>query len=370
MRYREMGKTGVKVSVLGFGCMRLPTVDGDDSRIDEERAIKIIRNGIDSGINYVDTAYGYHSGNSERLVGKALKDGYRDKVNLATKLPLWNINCEEDVDRLLNEQLAKLDTDYIDFYLLHAVNNDSWENKVLKFNVLPKLEQKLAEGKIRHLGFSFHDDLEVFKKVIDSYDGFEFCQIQFNYIDVDYQAGMEGLQYAASKGLGVIVMEPLLGGKLAAPHEKIAQKLRFTARKPHELAASMRKRRAIDVQKVAAFEYRTVGIIGIGKDETRRKKRRNALGIIDDRNDNPLHPCMVLHRKRYGCRGRYFADPFTIIRNTSLRIVANHKRITQRFIGALRRPNPRVLPVDGEKPHPQIELTTDELGHALDGIRL
>lgn len=225
MRYREMGKTGVKVSVLGFGCMRLPTVDGDDSRIDEERAIKIIRNGIDSGINYVDTAYGYHSGNSERLVGKALKYGYRDKVNLATKLPLWNINCEEDVDRLLNEQLAKLDTDYIDFYLLHAVNNDSWENKVLKFNVLPKLEQKLAEGKIRHLGFSFHDDLEVFKKVIDSYDGFEFCQIQFNYIDVDYQAGMEGLQYAASKGLGVIVMEPLLGGKLAAPHEKIAQKL-------------------------------------------------------------------------------------------------------------------------------------------------
>ena len=132
----------------------------------------------------------------------------------------------------------------------------------------------------------------------------------------------------------------------------------------------MRKRRAIDVQKVAAFEYRAVGIIGIGKDETRRKKRRNALGIIDDRNDNPLHPCMALHKKRYGCRGRYFADPFTIIRNTSLRIVANHKRITQRFIGALRRPNPRVLPVDGEKPHPQIELTTDELGHALDGIRL
>ena len=220
MKYRVLGKTGAEVSVLGFGCMRLPVLEND--QIDESEAIRIIRNGIDNGINYLDTAFGYHSGKSEILVGKALKDGYRNKAYLATKLPLWNIKCEEDVDKIFNEQLSKLDTDYIDFYLLHAVNNESWETKVLKFDILPKLEKKLAEGKIKHLGFSFHDDLDVFKKIVDSYDGFEFCQIQFNYIDTDYQAGLEGLEYAASKGLGVIVMEPLLGGKLANPHEKIA----------------------------------------------------------------------------------------------------------------------------------------------------
>lgn len=225
MRYREMGKTGTEVSVLGFGCMRFPTVGGQDSCIDEAKAIEMIRYGIDNGMNYVDTAFGYHGGNSERIVGKALKDGYRDMVYLATKLPLWNVKCEEDVERIFNEQLQKLDTDHIDFYLLHAVNNESWENKVLQFDILSKLEKLKEQGKIKHLGFSFHDDLWVFKKIVDSYDGFEFCQIQLNYIDVDYQAGIEGLEYAASKGLGVIIMEPLLGGKLANPHEKVAAKL-------------------------------------------------------------------------------------------------------------------------------------------------
>lgn len=217
MRYREMGKTGVEVSTLGFGCMRFPTVEGQDGQIDEKKSIDMIRYAIDNGVNYLDTAFFYHSGNSERLVGKALKDGYRELTYLATKLPLGEIKCEEDVERIFNEQLGKLDVDYIDFYLLHAVNDDSWENKVVKFDVLPKLEKLKEQGKIRHLGFSFHDDLWVFKKVIDAYDGFEFCQIQLNYIDVDYQAGIEGLEYAASKGLGVIIMEPLLGGKLANP---------------------------------------------------------------------------------------------------------------------------------------------------------
>ncbi len=225
MRYREMGKTGVEVSVLGFGCMRFPTIEGEDSCIDEEKSIEMIRHAIDNGVNYLDTAFFYHSGNSERLVGKALKDGYRKLTYLATKLPLGSVNCEEDVEKLFNEQLEKLDTDYIDFYLLHAVNDDSWENKVVKFDILSKLEKLKEQGKIKHLGFSFHDDLWVFKKIIDSYNGFEFCQIQLNYIDVDYQAGIEGLEYAASKGLGVIIMEPLLGGKLANPNEKVLQKL-------------------------------------------------------------------------------------------------------------------------------------------------
>ncbi len=223
MRYRVLGKTGVEVSALGFGCMRFPTLEGD--AIDEAKAIEMIRFGIDNGINYLDTAFFYHGGNSERLVGKAVKDGYREKAYIATKLPLGNVNCEDDVERIFNEQLEKLDVNYIDFYLLHAVNNDSWDNRVVKYNIMPKLEKLKAQGKIRHIGFSFHDDLWVFKKVIDAYDGFEFCQIQFNYIDVDYQAGVEGLEYAASKDLGVIVMEPLLGGKLANLNEKVAEKL-------------------------------------------------------------------------------------------------------------------------------------------------
>lgn len=226
MKYRTLGKTGCNVSALGFGCMRLPLSEpGNDKSIDEEYAIRIIRHAIDSGVNYVDTAFGYHGGNSELLVGKALLDGYRDKVYLATKLPLWNVNCEEDFDKILNEQLSKLQTDHIDFYLLHAVNGDGWENKVKKFNLLSKMEQARDDGRIKHIGFSFHDDLEIFKKVIDEYDGFEFCQIQFNYIDVDCQAGVEGLEYAAAKGLGVIVMEPLLGGKLARDDSPAARLL-------------------------------------------------------------------------------------------------------------------------------------------------
>lgn len=225
MRYREMGKTGVEVSVLGFGCMRFPTVEGDDSKIDEAKSVEMLRHAIDSGVNYLDTAFFYHGGSSERLVGKALKDGYRDLAYLATKLPLGEVKCEEDVERIFNEQLEKLDVEYIDFYLLHAVNNDSWDNVVVKYDVLPKLEKLKEQGKIKHLGFSFHDDLWVFKKIIDAYDGFEFCQIQLNYIDVDYQAGLEGLEYAASKGLGVIVMEPLLGGKLANPEKSVKAKL-------------------------------------------------------------------------------------------------------------------------------------------------
>lgn len=225
MKYRKLGKTGEEVSVLGFGCMRLPTIDGQDGQIDEVKAVEMVRHAIDNGINYLDTAYFYHGGKSEEFVGKVIRDGYREKTYVATKLPLGNVNCEEDVEKLFNEQLRRLETDYVDFYLLHAANNDSWENRVLKYDIIPKIEKLKEQGKIRHFGFSFHDDLDVFKKIIDSYDGFEFCQIQLNYIDTDYQAGIEGLEYAASKGLGVIVMEPLLGGKLASPVRKVADTL-------------------------------------------------------------------------------------------------------------------------------------------------
>ena len=216
MKYRTFGRLNWKPSALGFGAMRLPYMEGDTSKIDEPLAIEMIRYAIDHGVNYVDSAYGYHGGNSERLVGKALKDGYREKVKLATKMPTWIVNSQADMDKYLDEQLGKLQTDSIDFYLLHGLRKARWPTMV-ENDVFGWAEKAKDEGKIRHLGFSFHDDLDLFKEIIDAYDGWTLCQIQYNYMDTEYQAGTMGLRYAASKGLAVVVMEPIQGGRLAVP---------------------------------------------------------------------------------------------------------------------------------------------------------
>jgi len=212
MLYRTMGKTGEKVSQLGFGCMRLPVIDGDSNKIDEKKAVEMIRSAIDNGLNYVDTAYPYHGGESEPFVGRALKDGYREKVNLATKLPSWLIKTREDMDKYLNSQLERLQTDRIDFYLLHALSEERWDS-LEKLGVKEFLDSAIKDGRIRYAGFSFHDKLPVFKRIVDSYN-WSFCQIQYNYLDEYNQAGTEGLKYAASKGLGVVIMEPLRGGRI------------------------------------------------------------------------------------------------------------------------------------------------------------
>lgn len=207
MRYRKF--KDAEVSLLGFGTMRLPVTD---DKVNREEAIRMIRRGIDRGINYVDTAYMYHDGESETVVGEALKDGYREKIFLADKMPVWLAKDKAEVENIFNKQLERLEVDCIDMYLIHNITAPIW-NRCKEFDVLRFLEEKRAEGKIRYIGFSFHDELPLFKEVVDSYP-WDFCQIQLNYMDMEYQAGVEGLKYAADKGLPVIIMEPLKGGKL------------------------------------------------------------------------------------------------------------------------------------------------------------
>ncbi len=212
-----------KPSALGFGAMRLPVINGDQSQVDIPEAVRMMRYAFDHGINYVDTAYFYHGGNSEVAVGEALKDGYRERVKLATKFPIRYVKSSADFDRVFTEQLERLQTDRVDFYLLHGLNRRNWSLQ-RDLGVLNWMEQKVKEGRLSYLGFSFHDDYELFREIVDAYDNWTFCQVHFNYMDVDYQAGQRGVEYAAEKGLGIIIMEPLRGGQLAKkPPDPVAK---------------------------------------------------------------------------------------------------------------------------------------------------
>ncbi len=212
MKYRQFGELDWKVSALGFGAMRFPT--DEEGKIIEKEAISMMRYAFDKGVNYVDTAWPYHGGQSERVVAQAIQDGYRKKVKVATKLPSWEIKEYSDMDKYLDKQLDKLAVDKIDFYLLHALNEASWK-KYKKLDVFSWIEKIKQEGKIEHLGFSFHGDYQTFIQIINDYSEWEFCQIQYNYLDRHFQAGEKGLKYAVQKGIPVIVMEPLRGGQLA-----------------------------------------------------------------------------------------------------------------------------------------------------------
>jgi hypothetical protein len=221
MKYRKFGKLDWQVSALGFGAMRLPVLNEDYAKIDEAQAIPMIRYAVDHGVNYIDSAWGYHRGMSEVIVEKALRDGYREKVKVATKLPCPDVQTAADFDRLLNEQLGRLNSK-IDFYLLHGLNKMQWA-KVQDLGVLKWAEKQKAEGRIGHLGFSFHDNFDVFKEIIDAYDNWTLAQVQYNFMDEQNQAGTKGLQYAHKKGLAVVVMEPIRGGRLARPPEKVVK---------------------------------------------------------------------------------------------------------------------------------------------------
>ncbi|MHA1555510.1 MAG: aldo/keto reductase [Candidatus Heimdallarchaeota archaeon] len=216
MEKRKLGKTGIEATILGFGAMRLPTLKVGEPPINHDAAIKIIRQGIDAGINYVDTAYNYHDYESEIVVGKALKDGYREKVTMVTKCPIWDdkkYTKQEDLMKFLNHSLEKLDIEYLDIYLLHAINKKRWDEKVLPLKIIEEGVKAKKAGKIKHLGFSFHDTPEVLKEILEhpASENFEIMLIQYNLLDKQYE---EMIQLAADKGLGVAVMGPVAGGRL------------------------------------------------------------------------------------------------------------------------------------------------------------
>jgi uncharacterized protein len=223
MQYRTIPKIDFKPSALGFGAMRLPVIDNNQAKVNYPEATKIIRCAIDNGVNYLDTAYFYHGGFSETAVGKALENGYREKIKLATKFPAWEVKSRADFDAAFERQLRRLQTAKVDFYLLHGLHRPVWDN-LKEMGIIPWLEGKIAKGQIDYAGFSFHDELDYFKKIVDAYDNWTFCQVHYNYMDVDYQAGRRGIEYAAGKNLGVFIMEPLRGGQLAQkPPQPVAK---------------------------------------------------------------------------------------------------------------------------------------------------
>jgi predicted aldo/keto reductase-like oxidoreductase len=236
MQYRTLGRIEFAPSALGFGAMRLPVLADESGggsaprRIDEVAATAMLRRAVEAGVNYVDTAYAYHGGESEPWLGRALRQiasdlfgpaeqglaDLRRRLKVATKLPVWQVKGRDDPERLLSEQLERLQLESVDFYLLHGLGADSLA-ELREHDVLGWADRALADGRIGHLGFSFHDEEPVFEEIVDASDLWEFCQIQYNYMDEEYQAGTRGLEYAAARRLGVIVMEPLRGGQLARP---------------------------------------------------------------------------------------------------------------------------------------------------------
>lgn len=211
MEYRALKGDYSKISLLGFGCMRFPVL-GDGS-IDEEKTRELLDFAHQNGVNYFDTAYPYHNGKSEEVVGRILARYDRKSYCIATKLPGWRLNSIEDAKDVFNEQLRRLNKDYIDFYLLHALDAPRWR-KMVELGVISFCEELKAAGKIRQFGFSFHDEYAVFEEIIN-YRNWDFCQIQLNYLDTDFQAGLKGYHLAEKLGVPVVVMEPLKGGALA-----------------------------------------------------------------------------------------------------------------------------------------------------------
>ena len=220
MQYRPHGLTGVSVSALGFGMLRLPML-ADGKSVDAAQAIRMVRHAVDNGLNYVDTGYVYLGGQSESVTGKTLSGGYRDRVYVTSKAPWWIMERPEDFQRFFDESRRRLQTDIIDFYHIHMIMHRGWREKILPFKLIEKIETLKAQGKIRFSGFSFHDNVTLFKKVVDANPDWNFCLIQQNYLDTEHEAGLLSLKYAAGRGMGVSIMEPLRNGFLVKPPKEV-----------------------------------------------------------------------------------------------------------------------------------------------------
>lgn len=214
MQYRPMGRTGVKVSALGFGMLRLPMLS-DGQTVDSDQSVEMVHRAIEGGVNYIDTGRVYMGGQSEQTVGKALAGGWRDRVYVTSKAPWWMMERPEDFEKFFDESRRAMDTDVIDFYHIHMIMHRGWKDKVVPFRLIEKMEKLKADGKIRFSGFSFHDRLQLFKQVIDANPAWDFCLIQHNYLDYEYEAGVLGPKYAAANGMGLAVMKPVRTGFLA-----------------------------------------------------------------------------------------------------------------------------------------------------------
>ncbi|HOV70209.1 MAG TPA: aldo/keto reductase, partial [Clostridia bacterium] len=234
MVYRTMKNTGLPVSLLGLGCMRLPRIDPGRDDIDYEKAQEIVDYAMANGINYFDTAHMYHGGGSEVFIGKAFEKYDRSTFCLATKMPVWMADAKKDVERIFNLQLERMKTDYIDFYLVHSVNKGNLA-RCKEFGVYEYLLKKKEEGIIKHLGFSFHDSPEVLEETCAAYD-WDFAQLQLNYIDWVEQNAKLQYEILVKYGLPCIVMEPVRGGALASPCER-ANKLFLSARPDKSIAS-------------------------------------------------------------------------------------------------------------------------------------
>lgn len=218
MRYRTFGKTGDKVSVLGFGTMRLPIIGNDMSKIDIPAAMRLVTHALDNGLNYIDTSWPYHGdiykgGSSEPFVGEVVKTVGREKMYIATKLPIWAVNSRADMDKFLNAQLKRLNTDYVDYYLVHSIRQQVWD-RMVSYNLSDFLDKAVQSGRVRHVGFSPHDIPETYRQIMDYYD-WSFNQHVCNYYDINFQAGMRGIRQSALRDMGFVAMEPLMGGMLA-----------------------------------------------------------------------------------------------------------------------------------------------------------
>ena len=223
MHYRNFGKTGFKVSLLGMGCMRLPFIDANDLSlgVDSEKAFEMIRYAVDNGINYFDTAYGYHVQNSEAILGEALEaNGRRKKVKITTKLPFPEMKTPSDMRRKLENTLKKLRTDYIDFYLIHCIMQPTWPD-IKKRKIFQEYEKFKAEGLIRHIGFSYHGQFPTFKEVVEHYP-WDMCLMQQNLLDVDKEVTEQAIYVAHKQGVAISVMEPLRGGGLSVASRPVA----------------------------------------------------------------------------------------------------------------------------------------------------